>query len=153
MALIDTPWLPNSHPRQGHHLRHLQRHWRRAVRYMAWQGLDIKQAAEQAGVTPEGLEQMLDKPGFKQAYIQACEEFRTSQIALLIHRLTDIALNSENHMASIKAGQLLLQPIMGHEQGKQTTPGVVIQVMDTQTTDKAAQVIDNATGPTEPDHT
>ena len=120
---------------------------------MAWAGMDIQQAAEHAGVTAEGLEQMLDKPGFKQAYIQAVEEFRTSQIARAVHRLVYIMNNSDNHMASINAAKLLLQPIIGHEHGKQTTPGVVIQVMDTQTTDKATQVIDNATGPTEPDHT
>jgi len=153
MALIDMPFLPKAHPRVRQHINHLNRHWTRAVRYKAWLGCSDDEAAAKAGVSAEGLKQAMVLPQVKQAYIRACEEFRTNQIALVLHRLTDIAMHSENHMAAIKAAQLLMHPITGSEQGKQTTPGVVIQVMDTQTTDKATQVIDNATGPTEPDHT
>jgi len=130
MAFADMAFLPAGHPRADHHMRKLKRHWRNAIRAMAWLDCDLRQAAEQTGVSELGLQQLIETAGGKQAYLRACEEFRTGQISRSIHRLVWIMNNSDNHMAVIHAIKLLREPIMDTKTGKQTNPGVVIQVMD-----------------------
>ena len=140
MAFADMAFLPVGHPRAAHHMRRLKRHWRNAIRIMAWLGCNLKQAAEQAGVSELGLQQLIETPGGKQAYLRAVEEFRTGQIASSIHRLVWIRDNSDNHMAVIHAIKLLREPVLDQNMSKQTMPGVVIQVMDTQTTDNSKTI-------------
>lgn len=104
-----------------------------AIHAMVWQGLNRREAAEQAGLSEHGLYKALRKPQVKALYAQECEVLRLSGRARRIHRLEEMVEQDDNKAAVINAA-LALERLGETEEtstrrGAAAMPGFTIQLI------------------------
>lgn len=98
---------------------------------MVWRGLAWKQAAEEAGFTPDALRKALERPHVQRYVREQKQVFRAAASGQNIQRAVEIRDQRDNHTAAIQAIRYLdgqSDEQSRNVDGRQVTPGVVITV-------------------------
>ena len=102
-----------------------------ALDLMVYQGLNRKEAAEQAGLKDHALYVALTKPHVKAYYMRQLDVLRTSERARNIHTLAEVRDQKSNQMARVQAVKALEQIDDEREAGRgaNSLPGLQIVIV------------------------
>lgn len=127
-----------------HEIERVTGRLRQALDHMVWDKLTYQEAAAKAELHIRTMRIALSRPQV-QAYLRSAKQELLHCFKLrALQRLSDI-METDDQMPAVQAAKALLQHEDDNRQTKQTTPGVVIQIVgDTKQTINAS-VIPNKT--------